>query len=127
MKMIEVKTADLVGAALDWAVAYHLNGERAFFEAFGSRMLGRSITEEAIAGNIRPSTDWAQGGPLIESKRVAISVLPQNPNVWCADFPCDESKKVYFGATALSAAMRAIVAAKLGDTVSVPAELVTSS
>lgn len=126
MSMIEVKTADLSGRALDYAVANCLNGDPAFFDAFGARMLGRRISLEVMAGNVRPSTDWAQCGPMIVSRMVAIDYgrplrdgeLPK----WVAQcwmpYGCGE------GETPLIAACRAIVAAKLGDTVQVPAELV---
>jgi hypothetical protein len=121
--MNKVKTADLIGPALDWAVAYGLNGEPAFFEAFGARMLGRSITKGVIDGSIRPSTDWSQGGHLIEKYRVGI---------YC-DYSPDEvitanvtgSGAVCVGSTFLIAACRAIVAAKLGDEVEIPWQLFT--
>lgn len=123
MKMIEVKTVDLVGAALDWAVSKAVCDERV-------SMWGKSIwTEEGPqAGHgycgktYSPSTDWAQGGPLIEKYEVMIcypSIQKEDP--WEAS--CRDDMNFHDGQTPLISAMRAIVAAKLGDTVSVPAEL----
>jgi hypothetical protein len=121
MTTTKVKTSELVGAALDWAVAICLNGSSEFFAAFGARMLGGLITEEVTAGNIRPSTDWAQGGPLIDKH---IHLISQDGKggmyAQCVAEPTHEFGE---GPTILIAACRAIVAAKLGDTVEIPTEL----
>lgn len=127
-----IKTADLIGPALDWAVAYGLNGEPGFLEAFGVRMLGRSITKAVRMGEIKPSTDWSQGGPLIEQYNIQTSYngngFRRSPTgkYWCA-YVCKphgpEERPSGGGPTPLIAACRAIVAAKLGDTVQIPEEL----
>tara|TARA_R110000765_G_scaffold244631_11_gene346895 strand:+ start:2461 stop:2835 length:375 start_codon:yes stop_codon:yes gene_type:complete len=124
---MKIKTSELKDAALDWAVAYALNGSAAFFDVFGARMLGRSITAEVLAGAIKPSTDWGQAGPLIDKFDVAVFRV--------ADGECgaeighcylqNEGLNIdQIGESRLIAACRAIVAAKLGDTVDVPEELV---
>lgn len=123
MKMVEVKTSELIGPALDWAVAYHLNGDPVFFKAFGARVLGRRITTEVANGNISPSTKWSQCGPLIDKYNMAMTCpfgmdADDEPHWSCAGG--GES----YGPTKLIAACRAIVAANSGDAVSVPAELV---
>ena len=67
-----------------------------------------------------PSTDWAQGGPIIE--REGIDVMPMfhfKPTGWQAQVP----GTCYSGPTPLIAAMRCFVASKLGDEVDVPAEV----
>ncbi len=67
------------------------------------------------------STDWSQGGPIIERER--LLVRPQPGNGWeswkhGADDPCFST-----GQATLIAAMRCYVASKLGDTVDIPKEL----
>jgi hypothetical protein len=72
-----------------------------------------------------PSTDWAQGGPIIERKRIATSYHP-NPfqpgwEPWRASFAAWSCG----GLTPLIAAMRCYVASKLGEEVEVPEALMT--
>jgi len=106
---MKIKTSELTGVALDWAVA---------------KCIGQP--DEWMADHRRgyinsASTDWAQGGPIIE--RENISAISHNkPNHWVArttSYP-----PTYFrGPTPLIAAMRCYVASKLGDEVEVPDEL----
>lgn len=126
MEMVEVKTTELVGKSLDWAVACSINGSKEFFEVFGARLLGRSITAEVADGNIRPSTDWAQCGPLIEKYQLEI-VQPFSGGDWMAIKSWDYTANEYYpsGKTHLAAACRSIVHAKLGETVLVPKELIS--
>ena len=60
------------------------------------------------------STDWAQGGPIIERERIE---LEHDGHAWWARIKADED---YTGPTPLIAAMRCYVASKLGDEVDVP-------
>lgn len=121
--MKQIATQQLTGAALDWAVA-KCEGRSA---AGLSRIADRS--------NLIPSdysTDWAQGGPIIEREKMCID----EPNCdadgrgWSAvivDWASkdDEENSIEgFGPTPLIAAMRCYVASKLGDTVEVPSELI---
>lgn len=109
-----MKTHDLIGPALDWAVA-KCNG---MIRPDGGVYAGHH-------GNIHkfnPSTDWAQGGPIIE--REGIRVGPVNDSEgWFAYKYVGGGKPEYFGPTPLSAAMRCYVASKLGDEVEIPEEL----
>lgn len=69
------------------------------------------------------STDWAQGGPIIERECIAISCLHitgYTPNTWTARHPQRFSAE---GPTPLIAAMRCYVASKLGDEVELPEEI----
>lgn len=120
-EMIEVKTADLIGAALDWAVAQA--------DGWTASIIVPVITPSKTYYEIRspsglvlrPSTEWGQGGPLIEKH--AITLLPPRylGDKWGATYCVDSC--MLDGTSPLIAACRAIVAAKLGDAVSVPAEL----
>jgi hypothetical protein len=64
-----------------------------------------------------PSTDWAQGGPIIEREFIWLEIN---------EGQCYAHKNgldFYEGETPLIAAMRCYVASKLGDEVDVPEEL----
>ena len=108
-----MKTSELIGAALDWAVAM-CEG----FDYFNHQSLARITTS---AHSWQPSTNWAQGGPLIEREKIATDP-DADDGQWAAstrDAPC-----YWVGPTPLVAAMRCYVASKLGDEVEVPKELV---
>lgn len=118
-RMIEVKTADLIGPALDWAVGV----------AEGDQMEtpASDVVWSKYHGAYSPSIDWSQGGPLIEKYRLEIVFSGSRSEGWeCVkSWRCAEVDDTYpVGETHLIAACRAIVAAKLGDVVGVPAELV---
>ena len=97
-----MKTNELLPPALDWAVtkAEELDYDLSWF---------------------RPSTDWLQGGQIIEREGISVEF---DGNIWCAisDDPVDEWV-VTEGPTPLIAAMRCYVASKLGDEVTLPEEL----
>ena len=115
--MTKIKTSELQGAALDWAVGSSL-GMELRVSGYPDGEGGTEFTFAAkIPGGYKaytPSTNWSQGGPLIESHEVEIEAGP-----WSA---CCGIKTMH-GDTILEAACRAIVSAKLGDEVDVPEEL----
>lgn len=127
MTMILVDVSKLEGSALDWAVA---TAAGAYGVATGTDdLLGNKIWAVPGFSNMRwddwtPSTDWSQGGPLIDLHIEQVEKMSgANPvRAWCADTAKDE--RYMFGPTLLVAACRAIVAAKLGEVVEIPAELV---
>jgi hypothetical protein len=102
---MQVKTNELEGAALDWAV----------FHAVNKRFLLRSY---------KPSTDWAQGGPIIQ-KWPGIFLFPLlEPQGWFQAEIWPEPQNLAArctGPTPLIAAMRAYVASKFGEEVTLPA------
>ena len=118
---IEVKTAELIGPALAWAVWLADRGEA------GEPNPKTGYIWTALDEHWSPSTDWSQGGPLIERFGCdLICIAPGNrweANCWDCDLTTP-GLHLHEAETPLVAAMRAIVAAKLGDAVSVPAELV---
>jgi len=97
-----MKTAELTGAALDWAVA---NCEGLI---------------KGLEHGYAPSSNWAQGGVIIEREGISIDQM-YDTREWCASM---ENTQGYFGTTPLVAAMRCYVASKLGDEVEVPEELI---
>jgi hypothetical protein len=119
-----MKTSELTGVALDWAVAMS--------EGFQSVYTNGSLLPvfrkcEAVENTIRCySTDWAQGGTIIE--REGITVQCEEVGVWSAYFreflfEGDGTDRFSEGPTPLIAAMRCFVASKLGDEVDIPKEL----
>lgn len=108
--MKKVKTSELTGAALNWAVA----------KCEG--LLDRWGVCSPVG--FRPSTDWALGGPIIERERICItpdSNFELRGGRWSSvDWG---GNIVEFGITPLISAMRCYVALKLGDSVDVPEEL----
>ena len=74
-----------------------------------------------------PSTDWAQGGPIIEREKISV-IHMEGTQHWVArkfQPACDTTPKSE-GPTSLIAAMRCLVASKLGDEVDVPDELINN-
>ena len=122
---MKIKTTDLIGPALDWAVAQ--------CEMMREDYRDRGLLVHRIGyGQPMPpySTDWAQGGPIIEQGCIctyasgACSVTPKNPDYWVAEILGADEMITQYGPTPLIAATRCVVAANLGDEVDVPDELV---
>lgn len=121
---MKIKTADLIGPALDWAVAECLEATRIqLYECNGRRMIRVSLPE-GIHAPWEPSCYWGQGGPIIEQEAIGIGCLGKSAmyaNPWLAARTEDNTD--YAGPTPLIAAMRCFVASRLGDEVDIPEEL----
>ena len=80
---MKIKTSDLEGAALDWAV-----GEIEFNRliAQGSHVKSWVLDDHAKGLCTDPySTDWAQGGPIIERELIEIHLMDDSePLIWSA-------------------------------------------
>jgi hypothetical protein len=109
-----MKTNELTGAALDWAVA---KCENVVYH-------GPAWTKFSV--------DWAQGGPIIEREGITVSRTDQKSYKgqmpWVAYliehlFEDEYEHEYQHGPTPLIAAMRCYVASKLGDEVDIPEEL----
>lgn len=119
--MARVKTSELIGAALDWAVA---------------KCEGVTL-EHGLTDDERYSTEWAQGGPIIEREGISLRPIRKEGHAlhdqclaaydqgntdtmvrWVkrADWP----RHYHSGPTTLVAAMRCFVASRLGDEVEIP-------
>lgn len=133
--LVEVKTCDLIGAALDWAVATALGYTRSTIQGvdWGKRWkepapIGFWDEVDMDDGLFSPSTNWTHGGPVIEREEIAVApttMLGQGGQFsWEArTYAEDAEPRGMYGPTPLIAAMRCF-ASKLGDTVMVPRELV---
>lgn len=113
-----MKTSKLTGAALDWAVA---------------KCEGKDHVVNAPHKYVyEPSTNWAQGGPIIEREQITLRFSENN---WVAEWWADNSgmaknpaqrfcpNRFEVGPTPLVAAMRCFVASRLGAEVDVTSEL----
>jgi hypothetical protein len=109
-----MKTSELTGAALDWAVAKcegAINGDDLDIGFI-------------LEGGYSPSTDWSQGGPIIE--REGISVRYRVGVNMTASINGQYTQTIghrHKGNIGLLVAMRCYVASKLGDTIEIPKEL----
>jgi len=113
-----MKTSELTGAALDWAVAK--------FEGITDWDSVDLVFRDDNFCWYEPSTNWAQGGPIIERKGINLGNYAKTPAQWSAwTFAPEQAtgEVQAYGTTALIAAMRCYVASKLGDEVDVPDEL----
>jgi hypothetical protein len=119
---MQIKTSELTGAALDWAVAKTAD----YLTQLGDHWM---VTLPKVSARMNfvpgprcvftPSTRWAQGGPIIEQELIELSIDgASNDGMWVAKSP--DWHAPASGPTPLVAAMRCYVAAKLGDTVDVP-------
>ncbi len=118
---MKIKTSELTGTALDWAVAK------------SQGYAGIALQERTNTEWYSPSTDWAQAGPIID--REGIKTAPTvTRSAWMAQIRHTKSHPLVAhpvlagwtnanGLTLLIAAMRCYVVSKLGDEVDVPEEL----
>ena len=134
-----MRESELTGAALDWAVA----------KCEGIELIGGRYNRLLVDGHMsrgqemmapyKPSTDWAQGGPIIEREHIDLSAYSNHwearlwagwednqknnpPHIAAAKHRIGRVTQsiVKHGETPLIAAMRCYVASKLGDEVEVP-------
>lgn len=127
-----MKTNELTGVALDWAVALckglleagHVVVDFEYMSGHDPIRLN-PLPEVYYSPAYTPSTDWAQGGPIIEREYIQLTIdLAWEAHVICEDkkfggverFACT-------GPTPLIAAMRCFVASHLGDEIELPEEL----
>ena len=111
---MKIKTAELTGRPLNWAVA-KAEGR---FRHESTKTQAYLVTLNS--GVYAYSTSWAQGGPIIDREDIVFDTW--SPGVHVANIAHRETPGIT-GPTKLIAAMRCYVASKLGDEVDVPDEL----
>ena len=145
-----MKTSELTGAALDWAVAVC----EEFIESgpYGEPAVRDGQLHLHYCGVVldaiwQPTADWAQGGPIIEQEGISTILcaggLGEPRSYWVATTGSqswdrgygpyheqdeEQSIQLYRGGTSIGptpliAAMRCFVASKLGDDIEIPEEL----
>ena len=144
-----MKTSELTGVALDWAVAKCEDKNGVLHDDGITRCIVIAAASGVYKGTWKPTINWSQGGPIIEQENITLIrandqyIEGKNIPLWFAETdkwvghnitagyegeyfdPCfmvDEAGGCY-GPTPLIAAMRAYVARKLGNKVEIPEEL----
>lgn len=119
--MQSIKTSELSGAALDFAVALaagYLSKQGDMWMVqlpyVGPRVHYR-VGDKSI---FSPSTSWAQGGPIIE--QACIELLCESPGFRWVAMP--QKGPEWRGNTPLVAAMRCFVGSTLGHEITIPEE-----
>ena len=113
-----VKTSELSGAALDWAVLESQEPKNPHNVNL--------VLEGDFDGPYQYSTDWALAGPIIEREGI-VFVLREQGWVAAREFwylqDAADNDLLSTGPTPLIAAMRAYVQSAMGDEADVPEEL----
>ena len=109
---MKYKTSELIGKLLDAAVA-----KANFCDKADEVLL--VLNSGFTADGFSPSSNWAHGGPIIERERISVGAGVQDyADQWSAWMRNDDGSVkggVLQGHTSLEAAMRAFVAAKIGE------------
>ena len=115
-----MKTSELTGSALDWAVA-KCEGWDTTNPNWMSRnnLVDDGSLELIELKSYSPSTDWSVGGPIIERELLDLYAN----GVWVAENNVRPTTISVEGPTPLVAAMRCFVASRLGDEIEIPQEL----
>lgn len=134
---MKIKVSEASGVQLDWLVAKCEGFVKISVWPTEICVCKKHSFEDPVVWC--PSTDWAQGGPIIEREGINLEFdrewvydpanadpddEPDNGDRWRAEYNMRGDKYVSdYGPTPLIAAMRCFVASKLGDEVEVPDEL----
>ena len=122
-----MKTSELTGAALDYAVA-KCEGETLSQASLAFQIKEHGCLQRPHLGSWKPSTSWAQGGVILEREKITVGYErygAQGGETWDAVKKAFDDTVLWleYAPTPLIAAMRCFVASKLGDEVDVPEEL----
>lgn len=143
---MKIKTSELIRPALDWVVAKcedlplmldpmgfrkerleaPQSGWWVWYGTQESMLIGYKPTRPSDIQGYSPSTDWAQGGPIIERERIEFSILTKKAGFIMAIGVSSDGNSIVSAEdpTYLTAAMRCYVASKIGDEIEIPDELV---
>lgn len=130
---MKIKTSQLTGAALDWAVAKCEGATNLRHDTVATWWVDFGGEPKALSSgwsprqSWHPSTNWSQGGPIIDREKITTAYEPSmvydDSCRWKALAAMSDNEHQY-GPTPLTAAMRCYVASKLGDEVDAPDLLV---
>lgn len=113
---MKIKTSELTGAALAYAVKLSEGGDPQSHDM--ALHLHRFLSRR-----VKPDADWSQGGPIIERERIWLQPEIGKDGCGNAWYAVSLLNTDAYGPTPLIAAMRCYVASKLGDEVEIPEEL----
>jgi hypothetical protein len=120
-----MKTHELTGAALDWAVAKCEPDDT--LAIYFDEVTGEPLEHDDWQDNqtYKPSTDWAQGGEIIEREKIGFRFSGDFGFCAWKSYGVGPHQNEYsqYGPAPLIAAMRCYVASKLGDQVDIPEQV----
>ncbi len=123
---MKVKTSELTGEQLNYAVGIAEYGAKKVFINPTPKRKGIWVIPQKNGGknHFHPSRSFAQGGAIIQREGISVIYKASDnlPGTW--DAYSSHTPHTASGDKALIAAMRCHVAAKLGEEVEVPDELV---
>jgi hypothetical protein len=122
--MKTIKVSEATDIQIDWLVAKIKGGWILSLDSFLPNHRLRRMNF---------STDWSQGGPILEWEGIDLycnvpACGANGANGWDTSWRakyhrCGVGSEMFYGPTPLIAAMRCYVASKLGENVEVPGEL----
>ena len=120
---MKIKTSELIGPALDWAVAKCEGKVEAGVYGMPEVVEGElhlRYCDTVLSNRFAPAFCWAQGGLIVDNNPRIVPTYDERFDSW---FAYKQSPALYGKQSFLVSAMRAYVASKLGDTVDIPDEL----
>lgn len=116
-----IETCKLTGVALDWAVAQCEDIRVSICNSGTSSYLWLPPEHRLRGISVyRPSTEWSQGGPIIE--REGFDLARIDATCWWAHEDAN-TKNMQYGSTLLIAAMRCYVVSKFCAEINIPDEI----
>jgi hypothetical protein len=112
--------ADLEGPQLDYWVGRTMGVERLTFDPRDTTYIDKAFDVD-VRARYSPSTSWDQGGPIIDLLNISVVFEPDSAadepvGTWTA-YIQPVKDELFWGATALVAAMRAAVHHRFGHEV----------
>lgn len=118
-----MKTSELTDIALDWAVAKCMGATNLRYDTVATWWVDLNGEPRALSAgwsprqSWHPSTNWAQGGPIIERELIETT----RGGAYAEHFwKATRNSTTTYGPTPLIAAMRCYVASVLGDDIELP-------
>ncbi|CDM88202.1 phage protein NinX family protein [Xenorhabdus bovienii] len=127
---MKIKTSELTGRALDWAVCLAIGGAA---NKDNTEVQAPNRDYYLLSngkGNFTPSTDWDQCGELMDKYCKSFGMVQRRANETWRAFAYgtprngQDTMRLASGDTLQIAFCRAVVAAQLGDEIDIPDELV---
>ena len=118
--MTKLKVSSLTNKQLDWLVSCLEGNTLDIYRWLDTRERYKDFWY---------TSNWTQGGPIIERERLCARPLKEVWGCWVTDLYGDIHALSLsgFGPTPLIAAMRCYVASKLGDEVEIPKDLLDAT
>jgi hypothetical protein len=134
---MKIKTSEATPLQLNWLVAECEGREILSLLGGGILVNGRYESGDEIPTELgfnymwHPSTDWSQGGPIVDREKISINYLNSTDHLWSASiyepvpppYNAPQVKHNGSGTTALIAAMRCYVASRYGNEAEIPYKL----